>query len=84
MSEEESESESGSESEPGVLGKAYRTVSPRYEGRPLLEMDLIGWSMLLGLLILLVPLLPFVVLVWAITKVLEMLSGSSEETGPAE
>ncbi len=65
---------SDEESEPGVLGKAYRTVSPRYESRPLFEMNIVGWGMLLGLLILVVPLLPFIVLVWVLTKLFDLLS----------
>lgn len=34
-------------------------------------MDVIGWGHFLALLVLLMPLLPFLVIVWAVSKVLE-------------
>jgi hypothetical protein len=40
-------------------------------------MDVFGWGMFLGLLVLLVPLLPFIIIVWAISKVTDMLTPSS-------
>jgi hypothetical protein len=58
--------------EPGVLTKAYRSVSPRYESRGNAEMDSIGWAMFLGMLVLFVPLLPFLLLVWVLSKVIDM------------
>jgi len=36
-----------------------------------MEMDIIGWSLFLGLVVLLVPLLPFIVIVWLISKLAE-------------
>lgn len=54
--------------DPGVLTRAYRSVSPRYESRGNAEMDSIGWAMFLGILVLLVPLLPFLVVVWILEK----------------
>jgi hypothetical protein len=57
---------SGDES--GVLTRAYRSVSPRYESHGDAAMDSIGWAMFLGLLVLLVPLLPFLVIVWLLEK----------------
>jgi hypothetical protein len=70
------------ESEPGVLKKTYRTVTPGYRSRPDAEMNVIGIAYFLGIVILLVPLLPFILLVWLISKFLEFLAaqtGSSEE-----
>jgi hypothetical protein len=58
--------------EPSVLTKAYRSVSPRYESHGDAEMDSIGWAMFLGMLVLLVPLLPFLLLVWVLGKVIDM------------
>ncbi|MFB6151133.1 MAG: hypothetical protein ABEJ40_04940 [Haloarculaceae archaeon] len=52
--------------------KALRTVTPPYRGRPNAEMDAVGWSVLVGLVVLLLPLLPVIVLVWLIAKVLEV------------
>lgn len=70
------------DSDPGVLTKAYRTVTPGYRSHPDAEMNVIGLTYFLILLVLLVPLLPFIVLVWLISKFLEFLAaqtGSGEE-----
>jgi hypothetical protein len=53
------------------LVEAIRTVTPPYGSRPNREMNTFGWGLLLGLVILLIPLLPFVIIIWAISKVLE-------------
>jgi hypothetical protein len=55
--------------------KVLRTVTPPYRSRPDTEMNTIGWLLFLGLLFVLVPLLPFVLIVWAITKVPNYVSG---------
>lgn len=66
------ESDGGpSEDEPGVVGRAYRRASPLYGSHPNTEMDSIGWSIFLGLLVLLVPLLPFFVIVWLLGKLID-------------
>jgi len=39
-------------------------------------MDVIGWGVALGLVILVMPLLPFIVIVWLISKVVERLAPS--------
>jgi hypothetical protein len=39
-------------------------------------MDAIGWGIALGLVILLLPLLPFIIIVWGISKVTEALTPS--------
>lgn len=62
--------------DPALPKKVLRTVTPSWAGRPDREMDIIGWSYFLGLLILLVPLLPFIVILWALTKVLDRTAGS--------
>ncbi|WP_416838578.1 hypothetical protein [Haloferax sp. DFSO52] len=49
--------------------KAYRTVTPRTGMRPDMEMDSIGWVMFLILVMLMVPLLPFIVIVYVLSKV---------------
>jgi hypothetical protein len=61
----------------GRLPKALRSVTPGSRSRPNKGMDVIGWGMLAGLLVLLVPLLPFIIIVWGISKVTEMLTPSS-------
>lgn len=57
--------------EPGPAKRAIRTVTPGGRGRPDVEMDSLGWALFLGLVILLVPLLPFIVIVWGIAKLTE-------------
>jgi hypothetical protein len=61
----------------GRLPKALRSVTPGSRSRPNEGMDVFGWGMLAGLLVLLVPLLPFIVIVWGISKVTEMLTPTS-------
>ncbi|HKL28365.1 MAG TPA: hypothetical protein VJ898_03760 [Natrialbaceae archaeon] len=61
-----------SDSEPdSTLVETIRTVTPPTPSRPNLEMSTFGWGVFLGLVILLIPLLPFVVIIWAISKLLE-------------
>jgi len=52
----------------------FRTVTPPSDTRPDPGMDAIGWGMLAGLLVILLPLLPFMIIVWVIAKVTESLS----------
>ena len=59
------------EQPPGALTRAYRTVSPTYRWREDLEMGAVGWSLFVLLLALLVPLLPVIVVVWAVSKLVE-------------
>lgn len=51
-----------------ALQEAMRTVTPEYFGRPDREMDAIGWGIFLGMVILLIPLLPFMIIVWVIAQ----------------
>jgi hypothetical protein len=69
---------SASESEErqvGVLRQAYRTVSPSYGAREDAEMNSIGWVILLVMMALFVPLLPFIVVIWLVSKAVEALAG---------
>ena len=59
---------------PGVLKRAYRTVTPGYESHPDSEMNAVGWAMFLGLVALMIPLLPFLLAVWVVTKLLEFVN----------
>jgi len=54
-----------------TLEPVYRTLGKPFRARPDAEMDAIGWTIALGMVILFVPLLPFIILVWVITKVLD-------------
>ncbi|ADJ13431.1 DUF7535 family protein [Halalkalicoccus jeotgali] len=58
-----------SESEDSTTKKTLRTVTPYYRGRSDEEMNLIGIAYFLVLLVLLVPLLPFMIIVWVLNKV---------------
>jgi hypothetical protein len=55
-----------SSNDKSTVREAIRTVTPEYIGRPNREMNTIGWSIFLGMMILLVPLLPFMIIVWTI------------------
>lgn len=61
-------SESTSDS---TLVEVIRTVTPGYGGRENTEMNAIGWGIFLALVVLMVPFLPFIAIVWAISKVFE-------------
>lgn len=68
MSAAESES-----TEESTVVEVLRTVTPGYRSHEDTDMNVIGWGIFLGLVVLLVPLLPFILIVWAISKVLERL-----------
>ena len=61
--------------EPSIPGRMIDTVTPPYRGRPDAEMSTIGWALFLGTVILLVPLLPFLVVVWLIGELLDRVVG---------
>ncbi len=69
-------SEDADETGGSVLPKPLRTVTPSSRTHPDRGMDSIGWGMFLGLLVLLFPLLPFILIVWLISKVTEALTPS--------
>ena len=64
--------------QPGTLTRAYRTVTPEYVWREDVEMDVIGWGLFLGVVVLLVPLLPFLIIIWLVGKVLDATVGTEE------
>lgn len=64
--------ESGSE-------RTLRTVTPSYHGRPDREMAVIGWAYFLGLLVVLLPLLPFAIVLWLVGRLLDAIAGAGEE-----
>jgi len=72
-------SPTGSET-PAPVKKVMRTVTPPYRGRPDSEMTLIGIAYLLGLVVILLPLLPFLALVWLFSK----LTGRLVRAAPTE
>ena len=62
-------SEETEDGETAPVKKALRTVTPSYRGRPDSEMTTIGIAYFLGLVVLLIPLLPFIVVVWIVSKI---------------
>lgn len=64
--------------EPGVLTAAYRTVTPGYASHSNSEMTAIGLGYALGLVILLAPLLPFVIMVWVFSKAIGHIAPSQQ------
>ncbi|WP_227375189.1 DUF7535 family protein [Haladaptatus halobius] len=62
-----SQGDSGAE----PVRKALRTVTPPFRGHPDNEMNAIGIALFLGLVVLLLPLLPFLAIVWLISKLTE-------------
>ncbi|MFC6787374.1 hypothetical protein ACFQFH_16320 [Halobaculum halobium] len=65
----------------GLVKTVYRTVTPGYDSHSDDGMNAIGWAMFLGLLVILFPLLPFVALVWGVTKLIEVIAGEDEAGG---
>lgn len=55
--------------------EALRTVTPPYAGRPNAEMDVLGWGLFLGLVVLVLPFLPSLIVLWVATKLLNRLAG---------
>ncbi len=54
--------------------KVLRTVTPPVRGRSDSEMNVIGLGVFLGMLVLLVPLLPFLFIVWLVSKLTDALA----------
>lgn len=54
-----------------LLPEPLRTVTPSPRGRRDTGMDLIGWGIFLGILILFLPLLPVIAVLWLFSKLLE-------------
>jgi flagellar biogenesis protein FliO len=59
------------EESPSALRQAYRTVTPGYKSHPDAEMNSVGWVMFLVLVAVMLPLLPFLVAVWVVTKLID-------------
>ena len=69
-----------SDESPSTIKKVYRTVTPGVSEQENVEMDIFGWTIFLGVLFFLLPLLPFILIVWVITKVLDALVGTADES----
>lgn len=69
-----------SDESPSTIKKVYRTVTPGVSEQENVEMDIFGWTIFLGVLFFLLPLLPFILIVWVITKLLDALVGTADES----
>jgi len=67
-----------SEDDPGLVRQAYRTVTPGYKPRGEGSMNAIGWTILLGILVLMLPLLPFAAVVWLVSRGIDALAGRGD------
>jgi len=67
------ETEPTEESSTPVVKKVIRTVTPGYSSHEDAGMNAVGWTVFLGLVLLLLPFLPLLIVVWAISKLLEKL-----------
>lgn len=65
------------EPEPGTVRKVLRTVSPSPKGHVDPEMNVIGLGIAAGILLLLLPLLPFLLIVYVFVRVAEALGNRS-------
>ncbi|WP_336001575.1 DUF7535 family protein [Halorientalis halophila] len=70
---------SESETEEATVPTQGRTVTAPYGSGPNAEMDVIGWMIMLGMLVVVVPLLPLVLLYWLVTRAVDFVT---EQTGP--
>ena len=55
--------------DPGAVEKVLRTVTPGSEGHRDTSMDTIGWVILLGVVVVLLPLIPIVLVGWLGLKI---------------
>ena len=62
------------EDDPSLPVEVIRTVTPGYGGRPDREMDVIGWLIALGMVILLLPLIPALIALWLLSKLFRVIS----------
>ena len=59
-----------------ALPEPLRTVTPPSTTHPNESMDVIGWVIFLGLVVVLTPLIPIVAVIWLIAKLQESLRPS--------
>ena len=64
------------ESNGSALPEPLRTVTPPSRTHPNESMDVIGWAMFVGLVVVLTPLIPIIAVIWLIAKLQNALSQS--------
>lgn len=55
--------------DPNAVTKVLRTVTPGSRPHRDVSMDTFGWVLFLGMIVILVPLIPFLVLTWVLLKI---------------
>ncbi|AZH24675.1 DUF7535 family protein [Haloplanus aerogenes] len=73
-----SDAESADEPALDPAKTVYRTLGKPFRAHADAEMDAIGWSIFLGMMILLLPLMPFLLLIWLVTKVLDAVAPTED------
>lgn len=68
----------------GLLRSAYRTVTPSYRSHEDGSMNAVGWAVFLGIVILALPLLPFAIAVWLISRGIDAVASLRGESDPGE
>jgi len=73
-------SDSAESDESHPVERALRTVTPLPRGRRDEEMDAIGLALFLGLVLLFLPLLPWLLVGWVVIKILDVLQRALGES----
>lgn len=66
------------EDQPGLLKRTYRTVTPSVGSHEDATMDSLGWTIFLFMVVIFIPLLPFLLVVWLVTKAFDALVGRGD------
>lgn len=74
MSDSTPDSDPDDSSVPAPLRAGYRTVTRPYRARRDAEMDAVGWTYLLVLVLLFVPFLPLLLIGWLVSKLFAFLA----------
>lgn len=61
--------------EPARLRRTFETATPPYRGHGDTQMDAVGAAIALGIVVLLVPLLPFAIVVYLLLKLADLIGG---------
>jgi hypothetical protein len=64
---------SSADEQPALPVRVARTVTPPYRGRPDEEMNVIGYLLFAGLVMILIPLAPLLLLLWLLSELRDSL-----------
>ncbi|MFB6160096.1 MAG: hypothetical protein ABEJ61_02855 [Haloferacaceae archaeon] len=74
-----SDADAATDAEGESVRAPYPSLGKPFRSRPDAEMNAIGWALFVGLVALLLPFLPLVVLVWVLSKVVEAVAQRGQE-----